>query len=284
MEVVLLQLQAAEASLEPQFKTLHTTMGALKAAARLAAAEKADALPMQKALTKLETAAAGLENETVQAAVSAFAAATQTALDNLAFEFARDLRDEFAARGETVEGRPPTLTVRLFTLTIDIAARKGQWFYGKEPLTRPIPLSFSAILSAYDQQTKRIANRTIDTGAFLLELHKAWQDCMGKRKIRPAGGRINVVETYSQLILNRQNPRFWNAPSRSTFKDYERALFTRDLALLQEQNATSLAINGTTRRLRLGVATKSQAEQANRSIWLPTSALDGEYYSDITFD
>jgi hypothetical protein len=33
----------------------------------------------------------------------------------------------------------------------------------------------------------------------------------------------------------------------------------------------------------LGGATKSQADSAQRSIWLPVSALDGEYYADLTF-
>jgi hypothetical protein len=115
-------------------------------------------------------------------------------------------------------------------------------------------------------------------------LYSAWQDTISKRKARPSGGRVNLVETYSQLILNRQNARFWNAPSRSTFKDYERPLFVRDLVLLEEQGATSLTVEGQVRPLKLGVATKSQAEQASRSIWLPRGGFDGEYYSDITFD
>jgi hypothetical protein len=284
MEEVLLPLQTAQAELEPQFKALRAAVGALQTAARLASAEKADALPMQKALARLETAAAQVENATLTAAVSAFAAATQGALDDLAFDFAKDLRDEFTARGETVQGRPPTLAVGMLTLTIDIAGRNGQWLYGKEALIRPIPLSLNGILKAYDQQVKRIAHRTLDAGTFIQELHQAWQDRIDKRDRRPAGGRINIVETYSQLTMNRQSPRFWNAPSRSTFKDYERPLFVRDLVLLQEQQATSLPVAGKTLQLRLGVATKSQAEQSSRSIWLPSSALEGDYYSDLTFD
>ena len=284
MEEVLTQLQTAQQELEPQFKALQQVMGALKTANRLANEGKADALPMQKALTKLEAAAANVDSNALAAAVSSFAYVTQTALDNLAYEFARDLRDEFAARGETVEGRPPTLTVGMLTFKIDIAARKGQWLYGKEPLTRPIPLSLTGILKAYDQQVKRIVNRELDAGPFLQELFKAWQDCLSKRDRSPRGGRINVVELYSQLTLNRQSGRFWNAPSRSTFKDYERPLFVRDLSLLQQQGATALSVNGQTYPLRLGVATKSQAEQSSRSIWLPSTALDGEYYSDLTFE
>jgi hypothetical protein len=117
-------------------------------------------------------------------------------------------------------------------------------------------------------------NRQLDEG-FVAELQKAWQDCVDKRKQRPSGGRVNIVEVYSQLILNRQNARFWNAPSRSTFKDYERELFVRDLALVRAQGDAPF---------QLGVATKSQTEQTNRSIWLPETAVDGQYYSDISFD
>ncbi len=275
MEDVLAQLQAAQQELDPQFKAMRTVMGALRTAVNLANAEKADALPMHKALTKLELAAAEVESETLAAAVASFAAVTQSALDDLAYDFAKDLRDEFAARGETVNGRPPTLTVGLLTLKIDIAARKGQWLYGKEPLTRPIPLSLTGILKAYDQQVKRIVNRTVEADKLVDELQKAWTDCLAKRKSKPGGGRINLVEVYSQLTLNRQSARFWNAPSRSTFKDYERPLFVRDLALLHEQGAVPFS---------LGVATKSQTEQSNRSIWLPETAVDGQYYSDITFE
>lgn len=274
MEEVLAQLQTAQDEIEPQFKNYRLALSALKTAVRLASEEKADALPMQKALTKLETAAVDVPSESLAAAVSAFAAATQTALDNLAYDFAKDLRDAFAKRGETVDGRPPTLTVGALTFKIDIAARKGQWLYGKEPLTNPIPLSLTGILKAYDQQVKRIINRPLESD-FLPDLQKAWQDSIDKRKQRPSGGRVNLVEVYSQLTLNRQNARFWNQPSRSTFKDYDRVFFVRDLVLVQEHGNTPF---------RLGVATKSQAEQASRSIWLPKTAVDGDYYGDITFD
>ncbi|MCP5098488.1 MAG: hypothetical protein GY943_23305 [Chloroflexi bacterium] len=277
MEEVLLQLELAQTELEPQFKALRGVMGALKTAVRLAAADSADALPMQKALTKLEITAAEVESGVLDTAVSAFAAVTQTALDNLAFDFAKDLRDAFAARGETIEGRPPMLTIGLFTFKIDIAVRKGQWFYGKEPLTKPIPLSLTGILKAYDRQVKRIVNREIKTDELVAELQQAWQDCLDKRKKkRPSGGRINIIEVYSQLTLNRQGNRFWNQPSRRTFKDYDRDLFIRDLVILREQGAAD--------SFRLGVATKSQADQTNRSIWLPNGAIDGQYYSDITFE
>jgi hypothetical protein len=55
----------------------------------------------------------------------------------------------------------------------------------------------------------------------------------------------------------------------------------RDLVLAQA--APTVEADGKTLHLRLGVATKSQADSPMRSIWLPQSALDGEYYSDLTF-
>jgi len=271
---LLVQLQAAESELDPQFKALRGVMAALKTAARLAAAEQADALPMHKAQIKLETAASEVENETLVAAVNAFAAATQSALDNLAYDFAKDLRDAFAARGEEVEGRPPLLSVGLLSFKIEMAARKGQWFYGREPLTKPIPLSLTAIVKAYDQQVKRIVERKLDP-SFLEEIRKAWDDSIAKRKQRPPGGRINIVEVHAQMTMNRQTARFLNAPSRATFKDYDRVLFIRDLALVRDQGNAPF---------KLGVATKNMAEQANRSIWLPETAVNGQYYSDVTFD
>ena len=102
----------------------------------------------------------------------------------------------------------------------------------------------------------------------MAELYKAWQDALAKRQKAPAGKRINIVEIYSQVTLNRQTSRFWNSPSRSTFKDYERAHFVRDLVLIQA--APTVTVDGTTYHLRLGGATKSQADNPARSIWLPS--------------
>lgn len=287
-EALLQQIQQSQQDLEPRFKALRTATSALKGAARLAGQEKADALPMQKALVKLTQALEqvkqeGLRSESLEAATQAFAADTKQALDALAYDFARDLKETFEARGETVQGRPPTLVVDPLVLQIDVSVRKAQWLYGKEALTRPLALSLNAIVKAYDQQRKLIVNRTINTGEFLQELYKAWSELIEQKSRRPTGGRLNLVDVYSKLVLNRQNARFWNAPSRSTFRDYERPLFVRDLVLAREAGPVA-QVDGEDRRMRLGVATKSQAESASRSIWVPTSALDGDYYSDLTFD
>ncbi len=285
-QALLEQLQAAQQELDPQFKALRDATGTLKLALKLAADEQVDALAMQKALVKLRQADAALTSEPLQAVTEAFAAETQTALDALAYAFARDLKATFERRGQTVEGRPPTLVVGELVLNIDIAGRKAQWLYGKEPLTRPLALSINALVQAYDAQRKLIVERKIDAPAFLAELQKAWQALIDERPQqggrRSTSNRLNVVETYSKMVMNRQSARFWNAPSRSTFKDYERPLFVRDLVLAQA--TPTITVDGQTQRLRLGVATKSQADSASRSIWLPNGPLDGEYYADIMFE
>ncbi len=275
-------VQTAQGALDPQFKALRAATGALKQAAKLAAEERADALAMQKSLAKLDAAAEQVTDPAFTQAVADFATATRQALDDLAFHFAHDLKEVFEQRGETVEGRPPTLVVGELVLQIDITARKAQWFYGKEALTRPIPLSINTIIKAYDRQHKSIVDRKIDVTGFLTELHTAWNELLAKRAQRPAGGRINLIELYSQVVINRQAQRFWNAPSRSTFKDYERAHFVRDLVLAHD--APGLTVDGKTVRMLLGGATKNQAESASRSIWAPKSALDGEYYANIWFE
>ncbi len=276
----LVQLETVQKELDPKFKALRATMSALKTAVRLSKDEKPDALPMQKALLKLETAVADMQTETemntanLETAVSKFAAVTNTALNDLAFDFAKDLRDEFSKQGVTMDGRPPVLNVGMLTFKMDIAARKGQWLYGREALTSPIPLSRYRIFQTYKKEVKRIVNRKLDAD-FLSDLRKAWQTRIDERKQRPSGGRINLIEVYSQFTLDMQKANFWNQPSRRTFKDYPREFFVRDLALIQEQGAAPF---------RLGVATKSMAEKANRSMWVPKTAVDGDYYSDITFD
>ncbi len=281
-EQLLDQLEAAQADLDPQFKALRNAAGALKRAVKLANEETLDALAMNKLLVKLEEAAAQVDSAALQTATATFAAETQQALDGLAFDFAKDLRDVFQARGLTVEGRPPTLSVGLLVLQIDIGARKAQWFYGKEPLTRPIPLSINNLLKAYDAQHKAIEQRELKAIEFVGELYTAWEDLIGQRKSKPTGGRISLVELFAQVTMNRQAARFWNAPSRSTFKDYDRAHFVRDLVLALD--VLPLEVNGRELVFHLAGATKSQAESAAKSIWIPTNALDGEYYSGLTFD
>ena len=54
--------------------------------------------------------------------------------------------------------------------------------------------------------------------------------------------------------------------------------------LVYAQDAPTVSVDGQTYHLRLGGATKSQADSAQRSIWLPNGPLDGDYYSDITFE
>lgn len=276
------QLEAARQALEPQFKELRQATAALKQALRLSADDKPDAIPMHKASLKLEQAAEAVPDEALQAATRAFRSETEQALGALAFDFARDLRQIFAERGIDIGGRPPVLSVGELTLQIDIAARTAQWYYGREQLTRKLPLSSGAIMKAYEQQRKEIVQRDTDPAQFLQELYSAWQTELSSRARAPRENRLNLVETFSKMTMARQTARFWNAPSRGTFKDYPRPLFVRDLVIAQA--APTVTIDGQLFRLRLGVATKSQADSAARSVWLPDGALDGQYFSDITFE
>ena len=116
-------IQTAQAEFEPQLKNLAALVGALKAAGKLAAEEKPEALAMHKALGKLQEAAAPLASENLSQAVTAFAMATEKALESLAFEFASDLRATFEKRGESVAGRPRTLVVGVFVLQMDMRGR-----------------------------------------------------------------------------------------------------------------------------------------------------------------
>ncbi len=276
------QLQTAQQAIEPQFRALRSTTSALKAAIKLASEDRAEALAMQKAANKLRDAAETVASPELATALRAFEESTREALDGLAFDFASDVRDALEAWGYAVDGRPPSLIVDPFVLQLDVAGRKAQWVYGKELLGRPLPLSVRAILKAHERQRKDIAERSLDVAAFLGELHGAWQKLLRARTRAPAGGRINLVDVYSRLVLDRQTARFWNAPSRATFRDYERPLFVRDL--VRARDMPGLTVDGKAHRLRLGTATKSQADSPSRSLWLPSSPLDGEYYSDLTFD
>jgi hypothetical protein len=278
------ELQAAEEQLTTRYKALRDATTALKKAIKLASQEKADALPMQKALIKLQEAAELVEpsHESFHRAVKLFEAETQQALDALAFDFARDVKESLEQRGEKVKGRPPTLVVGLLVLQLDMKTRQAQWFYGNSALTRHLPLTLKSILKAYEQQHKAIVQRQIDVPAFLKEVYDAWQELLAQRARRPVGGRISLIDSYSKVVMNRQSSRFWKAPSRRTFKEYERVHFVRDIVLAQ--NAPFVTLNDKRYRIRLCIATKSQANNSSRSIFIPDGALTGQYYADITFE
>jgi hypothetical protein len=105
------RLNSAQKRLEPRLKALSSASGALKQVLKVAGEEHPDALAMQKVLAKLQQANSLVDDETMQAATATFAGETQTALDALAFQFARDLKETFEQRGQSVGGRPPTLVV-----------------------------------------------------------------------------------------------------------------------------------------------------------------------------
>ena len=128
----------------------------------------------------------------------------------------------------------------MLTFAINIAARKGQWQYGKEMLTRPIPLSLTGILKAYDQQVKH-CQPDIDAPAFLKELHDAWQNA-STTQAAPAGWAHQYRRATQRGHVGASERLFWNAPSRSTFKDYDRVLFVRDLVILRETETLTLTV------------------------------------------
>ena len=275
------KIQTAQAEFEPQLKKLAAVVAALKAAGKLAAEEKPEALTMHKVLGKLQEVARPLANPNLSQAVTAFATATEKALESLAFEFASDLRTTFEKRGESVTGRPPTLVVGMFVLQMDMPGRKAQWFYGKEAISPPIPLSVSGLVSSYDQQRKLITGRSLNPAGFLAELYKAGNDLMTERTRR----RLNIIEVYAKVVLNRQNNRFWQAPSKTTMTDYPRPLFVRDMVLLRESGQTVYPAGDNDQyQLRLAIATKNQADNPLRSLWLPNGPLDGDYYAEIFFE
>ncbi|MEZ4607522.1 MAG: hypothetical protein R2865_12190 [Deinococcales bacterium] len=46
-------------------------------------------------------------------------------------------------------------------LEINMASRKALWFYGKEPLSRPLALSLSSISQAYEAALKLVPERKL---------------------------------------------------------------------------------------------------------------------------
>lgn len=265
-------------ALRREAKLLTTQTTALKDALAALRAESVDVIRLGHAVAALQ--ASKLPDAAVAALLPQLADELEQGQRALGDTFGLSLRHAFAARGIELGGRPPRFELGPFELVADFVSRAATLSYGKILVAKRVALSVEAVLKAHEREARAILGRDEDGARWIEQLHSAWERVRQRRG--GAEARANIVECYYELVLLRQPKAFRIAPSKQLFADYSRAQFAHDF----------YAFTGRRPQLHQGlrafglVATKSQADNPERSIWIVEgdSPHAGRYIADVKFD
>jgi len=271
-------LDPLQPALRREIKLLTAQTTALKDAANALRGEAVDVVKLGHAVAALE--ASKLKDPAVTALLPQLAHELAQGQQALGATFGLALRHALAERGITLGGRPPRFELGPFELVADFVSRAATLSYGKNLVVGRIPLSVEAVLKAYDREVNIITGRAENGVEWLKLLHTAWEVVRARRG--DGDVRANIVECYYELTLLRQARTFRFAPSKHTFVDYSRAQFAYDFYQFTHHNKVryqGLRAFGT-------VATKSQTDNPERSIWIVTGDNPhlGDYIADVKFD
>ncbi|MCZ7540433.1 MAG: hypothetical protein M5U29_11070 [Anaerolineae bacterium] len=221
--------------------------------------------------------AARLPDESLEAVLPALSEALDEAQAQLSYEFGASLRDRLAALGLSLGGRPPQFQVGRFEILVSFLSRTAAIHYGKIQVAAGIRLSLDLLIKAYQDAAGNVEGRDEDGQRWIDQLYTAWQ--IARRKSEKSAARVSIIDCYYELVLLRQSRSFNSSPSKRGFTDYSRAQFVHDL----DRFAQQFSHQG--QRVTLHTATKTQAENANRSLWVITGAgpHDGQYVADLEF-
>ncbi|MCZ2074090.1 MAG: hypothetical protein LC130_03710 [Bryobacterales bacterium] len=263
------------ADLRRESKLLATIIGALRDTMATLTSDVTDVVRLDRAVQVLKSAR--LPDERLTAMLPALGEALDTAQEQLSFEFGASLRDRLAALGLNLGGRPPQFQVGRFEITVSFLSRTAALHYGKIAVATGVKLSLDTLIKVYQEAARNIEGRDEDGQRWIDQLYTAWQ--IARRKSEKGAARVSIVDCYYELVLLRQSRSFNSSPSKRSFTDYTRAQFVHDL----DQFTQRFSHQG--QRVALHTATKTQAENANRSLWVITGAgpHDGQYVADLEF-
>lgn len=259
-------------------KLLTAQSTALKDAVAALSGEVVDVIKLGHAINALK--AGKLPDPAVAALLPPLEEELEQGQRALGDTFGIALRHALAARGVELGGRPPRFELGPFELAADFVSRSAALSYGKTLVVKRVPLSVEAAVRTYEREAKLITGRAEDGAKWIEQLHTAWETV--RRRKGGAEPRANIVECYYELVLLRQPKVFRSAPSKHAFVDYSRAQFAFDFFEFTSRRPT---LHQGLRAFGL-VATKSQADSAERSIWIVEgdSPHDGRYIADVKFD
>jgi hypothetical protein len=260
--------------LRREAKAITGLTAALRDAATALRTEPVDVVRLGHAVVVLQ--AAKTPDDTLAALLPALSEALTEAQRGLGDTFGAGLRDAVASLGLEIGGRPPRFEISRFEIAANFVSRRATISYGKEVLSKTIPLSVEAVVKAYQAEAKAITGRNEDPVRWMEQLHGAYALALNRRNAADGrgGARVSIIDCFYHLVLLRQAKAFRSAPSKRSFIDYSRAQFAHDFAALADR-----------RRLRAHVATKSQADNDEKSIWIVDGSAphDGSYIADIEF-
>lgn len=263
------------AELRRETKILAGLVAAIKETGVALRSEPVDVVRLDKALTALQ----GSSEQKILDITPALREEMEVAQRVLGDEFGQKLRDALAGQGIGLGGRAPKFEIGRFELEANFAKRFLMLRYGKDLVAPHIPITVEAAVKAYQAAAKLVGGRNQDGGAWVTQLHDAYQ--IARRKRLTHGARVNIVDVYLELVLLRQNRAFAAEPSKRTFSDYSRAQFAYDF--YEFSHRRRLAFDGHV--VKAHSATKSQTDSPTKSMWIVEgdSPYDGRYIADIEF-
>jgi hypothetical protein len=203
----------------------------------------------------------------------------QQAQRTLGETFGLALRHALAEQGVDMFGRPPRFEVGRFEITANFATRSASIGYGKDLITRRVPLSVEAVIKAYQRDAKAVLGRNEDGERWIAQFYSAWENA--RRRRGTSDKRANIVDCYFELVLLRQPRAFRSTPSKSSLVDYSRAQFAYDF--FEFTNQQRRAFNGM--YVNAHSSTKSQTDNPEKNFWIVEGDTPhaGRYISDVEF-
>src|SRR5262245_23980521 len=193
--------------------------------------------------------------------------------------FGLALRHALEAQGISMFGRPPRFEIGRFEIAANFVNRTASISYGKDLITRRVPLSVEAVIKAYQRDAKAVQGRNEDGDRWIAQFYSAWENA--RRRRGASEKRANIVDCYFELLLLRQPKAFRSTPGKSSLVDYSRAQFAYDF--FEFTNQQRRAYNGL--YVAAHGATKSQTDNPERSFWIVEGETPhaGRYIGDVEF-
>ena len=264
--------------LRRELKQLTVVAAALKDAQVAVRGDAVDVIKLGRAQTALQ--ASRVQDNALANVLTELEQELAQAQRALGDTFGLSLRHALAEQGIELGGRPPRFEIGRFELVADFVSRSGTLSYGKNLVNKRIPLSVEQAVATFGRENKAITGRNEDGGRWMEQFYNAWETVRRKRDTNEL--RVSIVECFYELVLLRQARAFRSAPSKNSFVEYSRAQFAYDFFEFTSRHPVE---HKGMRAFGL-VATKSQTENAERSVWIVEgdNPHDGRYIADVKFD
>lgn len=265
-------------NLRRDVKLLGTLDSALKDALAALRADSVDVIKLGRARSALQSSK--VQDAALAELLPQLDHELEQAQRMLGDTFGVALRNAMAEQGIELGGRPPRFEIGRFELVADFVSRTASLSYGKNLITKRVPLSVEAVIRTYGRESKLITGRNEDGARWMEQLYTAWETARRKRMITEP--RVSIIDCFYELALLRQSRAFRSAPTKNSFVEYTRPQFAYDFYTFTSEQPV---LHNGLRAFGL-VATKSQADNAERSIWIVEGDTPhaGRYIADVKFD